>query len=121
MTSPAERSGTPRGLYCGYSLAHLEDDILSAQIEAVGEDFQSRHLLMPAMIYEPGGLAYCKHIAFYITDGVVYRHPGGGSDGWPSVGLTASSLFSGQFANSRRPQSPEFRRIGACIFGFSVL
>ena len=38
------------------------------QMEAVGEDqFGAGY----ALIHEPGGWAYCKHIAFFITDGVV--------------------------------------------------
>ena len=58
---------TPRGLYCGYSLAHLEE-IYSHVVELAG--FQS-DTYDACYVYEPGGLAYCKHIAFYITDGVV--------------------------------------------------
>ena len=58
---------TPRGLYCGYSLAHLEE-IYSHAVELAG--FQS-DTYDACYVYEPGGLAYCKHIAFYITDGVV--------------------------------------------------
>ena len=58
---------TPRGLYCGYSLAHLEE-IYSHAVELAG--FQSG-TYDACYVYEPGGLAYCKHIAFYITDGVV--------------------------------------------------
>ena len=56
-----------RGLYCGYSLAHLEE-IYSHAVELAG--FQS-DTYDACYVYEPGGLAYCKHIAFYITDGVV--------------------------------------------------
>ena len=58
---------TPRGLYCGYSLAHLEE-IYSHAVELAG--FQS-DTYDACYVYEPGGLAYCKHIAFYITTGVV--------------------------------------------------
>ena len=58
---------TPRGLYCGYSLAHLEE-IYSHVVELAG--FQS-DTYDACYVYEPGGLAYCRHIAFYITDGVV--------------------------------------------------
>lgn len=37
-------------------------------MEAVGEDqFGADY----ALIHEPGGLSYCKHISFFITDGVV--------------------------------------------------
>ena len=58
---------TPRGLYCGYSLAHLEE-IYSHAVELAG--FRS-DTYDTCYVYEPGGDAGCKHIAFYITDGVV--------------------------------------------------
>ena len=58
---------TPRVLYCGYSLAHLEE-IYSHAVELAG--FQS-DTYDTCYVYEPGGDAGCKHIAFYITNGVV--------------------------------------------------
>ena len=50
-----------------------EDDVKAVytgavQMEAVGEDqFGADY----ALIHEPGGLSYCKHISFFITDGEV--------------------------------------------------
>ena len=70
-STPYDQSGgtlcTPRGLYCGYSLAHLEE-IYSHAVELAG--FQS-DTYDACYVYEPGGDAGCKHIAFFITDGVV--------------------------------------------------
>ena len=70
-STPYDQSGgtpcTPRGLYCGYSLAHLEE-IYSHAVELAG--FQS-DTYDACYVYEPGGDAGCKHISFFITDGVV--------------------------------------------------
>ena len=66
-TSPGPR--TLGGIQVGDS----EDDVKAVytgavQMEAVGEDqFGADY----ALIHEPGGLSYCKHISFFITDGEV--------------------------------------------------
>ena len=57
----------------GIQVGDAEDDVKAVytgavQMEAVGEDqFGADY----ALIHEPGGLSYCKHISFFITDGVV--------------------------------------------------
>ena len=57
----------------GIQVGDSEDDVKAVytgavQMEAVGEDqFGADY----ALIHEPGGLSYCKHISFFITDGVV--------------------------------------------------
>ena len=57
----------------GIQVGDPEDDVKAVytgavQMEAVGEDqFGADY----ALIHEPGGLSYCKHISFFITDGVV--------------------------------------------------
>ena len=58
---------TPRGLYCGYHEEHLLHIYPSA---VMLENFQS-DAYDACYIYEPGGDAFCKHIAFFIKDGVV--------------------------------------------------
>ena len=60
---------TPRGLYCGYRLDHLKE-IYSHAVELDG--FQS-DVYDACYVYEPGGDAGCKHIAFYLKDGTVAR------------------------------------------------
>ena len=58
---------TPRGLYCGYNEEHL----LPIYPSAVKlENFQDSQL-DACYVYEPGGQAFCKHIAFFIKNGVV--------------------------------------------------
>ena len=69
MTATAPGPQTLGGIQVG----DTEDDVKAVYTDAVrmgavgewqsGADY--------ALIHEPGGLAYCKHIAFYITDGVV--------------------------------------------------
>ncbi|HJB13315.1 MAG TPA: hypothetical protein H9787_06350 [Candidatus Oscillibacter excrementigallinarum] len=57
----------------GIQVGDAEDDVKAVytgavQMEAVGEDqFGADY----ALIHEPGGLSYCKHISFFITDGEV--------------------------------------------------
>ena len=57
----------------GIQVGDSEDDVKAVytgavQMEAVGEDqFGADY----ALIHEPGGLSYCKHISFFITDGEV--------------------------------------------------
>ena len=57
----------------GIQVGDAEDDVKAVytgavQMEAVGEEqFGADY----ALIHEPGGLSYCKHIAFFITDGAV--------------------------------------------------
>ncbi len=57
----------------GIEVGDAEADVQAAYpaaipLEAVGEwQTGADH----ALIYEPGGLAYCKHIAFFIRDGIV--------------------------------------------------
>ena len=69
MTTTAPGPRTLGGIQVGDS----EDDVKAVytgavQMEAVGEDqFGADY----ALIHEPGGLSYCKHIAFFITDGEV--------------------------------------------------
>lgn len=58
---------TPRGLYCGYDVDTLKE-IYSHAVELA--DFQS-DVYDACYVYEPGGDAGCKHIAFYIADGAV--------------------------------------------------
>lgn len=58
---------TPRGFYCGYDLAHL-GEVYSHAVEL--ETFQS-DIYDACYVYEPGGDAFCKHIAFFVRDGVV--------------------------------------------------
>ena len=69
MTATAPGPQTLGGIQVG----DTEDDVKAVYTDAVrmgavgewqsGADY--------ALIHEPGGLAYCKHIAFYITDGVI--------------------------------------------------
>ena len=58
---------TPRGLYCGYGVDTLKE-IYSHAVELT--DFQS-DAYDACYVYEPGGDAGCKHIAFYVADGAV--------------------------------------------------
>ncbi|MEI3299026.1 hypothetical protein [Dysosmobacter welbionis] len=82
----------------------------AVQMEAVGEDqFGADY----ALIHEPGGLSYCKHISFYHHGRRGVRHPGGGPGGRPALGLSSRKIS--------QPRSAEFRRIGACICPVSVL
>ena len=60
---------TPRGLYCGYDLDTLRE-LYPHAVEL--ESFQS-DAYDACWVYEPGGDAYCKHIAFYLKDGAVAR------------------------------------------------
>ena len=60
---------TPRGLYCGYDLATLRE-LYSHAVQLLG--FQSSDY-DPSWVYEPGGDARCKHIAFYLKNGAVAR------------------------------------------------
>ena len=70
-TTPYDQSGgtlcTPRGLYCGYGVDTLKE-IYSHAVELT--DFQS-DAYDACYVYEPGGDAGGKHIAFYITGGAV--------------------------------------------------
>ena len=54
-------------------VGNAEDDVMAVypfavRMNSVGED---RFGADYALIHEPGGLSYCKHIAFFITDGAV--------------------------------------------------
>lgn len=60
---------TSRGLYCGYDTEQLME-IYSHAVEL--EDFQS-DTYDACYVYEPGGDAGCKHIAFFIQKDVVAR------------------------------------------------
>ena len=68
---PYDQSGgtlcTPRGLYCGYGVDTLKE-IYSHAVELT--DFQS-DVCDACYVYEPGGDAGCKHIAFSIDGGTV--------------------------------------------------
>lgn len=55
---------TPRGFYCGYDLAHLRE-VYSRAVELPSDRYDTCY------VYEPGGDAFCKHIAFFLKDGVV--------------------------------------------------
>ena len=70
-TTPYDQSGgtlcTPRGLYCGYGVDTLKE-IYSHAVELT--DFQS-DAYDACHVYEPGGDAGGKHIAFYVADGTV--------------------------------------------------
>ncbi|WP_455580721.1 lipoprotein [Dysosmobacter sp.] len=58
---------TPRGFYCGYDEAHLMHSYSSAvKLDAFQDDAYDA-----CYVYEPGGMAFCKHIAFFISGGVV--------------------------------------------------
>ena len=69
MTTTSPGPQTLGGIQVGDS----EDDVKAVytgavQLGDVGEDpFGADY----ALIHEPGGLSYCKHIAFFITDGTV--------------------------------------------------
>lgn len=58
---------TPRGFYCGYGLTHLRE-VYSHAVEL--ETFRS-DTYDACYVYEPGGDAFCRHIAFFVKDGVV--------------------------------------------------
>ncbi|MDD3346229.1 hypothetical protein [Oscillibacter sp.] len=68
---PYDRSegyfSTARGLYCGYSEEALRRIYIPAKKL---ETFQSDRY-DACYIYEPGGDAFCRHIAFYLKDGLV--------------------------------------------------
>lgn len=72
-TVPYDRSEgclcTSRGLYCGYDTQHLME-IYSHAVQL--DTFQS-DTYDACYVYEPGGDAYCKHIAFFTNDGVVTK------------------------------------------------
>lgn len=69
MTSTAPGPCTPGGIQVGDTEEAVKAVYTGAvQMGAVGEDqFGADY----ALIHEPGGLAGCKHIAFYIADGAV--------------------------------------------------
>lgn len=61
---------TPRGLYCGYD----EKSLLDLYPSAVNpEDTFEDDTYDACFIYEPGGEASCKHICFYMKDGLVRK------------------------------------------------
>ena len=72
-TVPYDRSEgylcTTRGLYCGYDTQHLMEIYSHAvQLDAFQSDTYDA-----CYVYEPGGDAGCKHIAFFTQDGVVAK------------------------------------------------
>ena len=72
-TVPYDRSEgylcTTRGLYCGYDIQHLREIYShTVQLDAFQSDTYDA-----CYVYEPGGNAYCKHIAFFTNDGVVTK------------------------------------------------
>lgn len=72
-TVPYDRSAgylcTTRGLYCGYDTRHLME-IYSHAVQL--GTFQS-DTYDACYVYEPGGDAGCKHLAFFTQDGVVAK------------------------------------------------
>ena len=69
MTTTAPGPHTLGGIQVGDTEDNVKAVYTGAvQMKAVGEDpFGADY----ALIYEPGGLSHCKHIAFFITDGVL--------------------------------------------------
>ena len=67
---------TRRGVYCGYTEAdlkeHYPDELIYLDADHVGPSYGSLSVAYDgAWVYEPGGEAYCKHILFFMKDGVV--------------------------------------------------
>lgn len=67
---------TRRGVYCGYSekelkqiypdeLTYLDANHINPSYNSIGVEYDG------AWVYEPGGEAACKHILFFMKDGVV--------------------------------------------------
>ncbi len=65
MTIDSPRVSTDRGISVGDSLERVKE----LYPDSVPLDWYSESGL--AYVWEPGGTAYCKHIAFFTQDGVV--------------------------------------------------
>lgn len=58
---------TSRGLYCGYTEDQIQEIYPNAVKLEDAEGYDSCY------VYEPGGEAACKHISFFVKDGVVAK------------------------------------------------
>lgn len=75
-TSPATSLWTPRGARCGDSESdlkeHYPDELIYLDADHVSPSYGSLSTAYDgAWVYEPGGKAGCKHILFFMKDGVV--------------------------------------------------
>lgn len=74
--SPATSLWTRRGAQCGETETdlkeHYPDELIYLDADHVGPSYGSLSVAYDgAWVYEPGGEAYCKHILFFVKDGVV--------------------------------------------------